>query len=456
MFTNKILVVDDEPDILTVVKDILEDEGFRVSVAHNAARARELQRSFDPDLVLLDIWMPDTDGITLLKEWKQGHAPELPVIMMSGHGTVETAVEATRLGAYDFIEKPLSMAKLLLTVRHALESVQLVQENTRLKHLGQVAYEPVGKSRAMQELRRHIQKVSHHNTPVLIIGESGTDKELYARYLHAQSDRAGGTFIAVGVSNLGDETAAAELFGSEEDARAQAGHLEKAEGGTLFLKDIADMPLPLQAKLQHTLESGRLLRIGGTEPLAYNVRMVAATRRNLEEEVSAGRFRDDLYYQLSVVPIVIPPLREHFEDIPDLLEYYVGYFVEREGLPYRRFSVAAQNRLRGYQWPGNVRELKNLVQRLLILGQDEVIEIDEVEAVLGRRPKAIEPGGLPGFDLPLREAREKFEKAYLEYQLRQARGSVSQAARTTGMERTHLYRKIRSLGIDLKHTEPEK
>ncbi len=448
---SKILVVDDEPDIRNLVQEILEDEGFDVEVAESADRAREQISQFQPDLVLLDIWMPDEDGITLLKEWKAEHNEIFPVVMMSGHGSVETAVEATRLGAYDFIEKPLSLAKLLLTIKHALERVSLQQENTRLRHYSQASDEPIGKSQQMQALRDQLQRVAHHNTPVLIIGESGTDKEIFARYLHNMSGRGDSPFISVGVSSLSADNSAAELFGSEDDGRIQTGLLEKAEGGTLFLKDIADMSLPVQGKLQDLLDSGQFVRVGGVEPIGSNVRVVAATKHNLEQFVHNGNFRDDLYYQLSVVPIPLPALRDHYEDIPDLLEHYVAYFAEREGLTYRRFSVAAQNRLRSYHWPGNLRELKNLVQRLLILGRDEIIETEEVESVLGKRQKQpVEYNNLPGFDLPLREAREQFEKAYLEYQLKQADGSVSKVARNVGMERTHLYRKMRSLGIELK------
>jgi len=450
MSSNRILVVDDEPDIRTLVEEILEDEGFEVEVAGTAETAREKVGSFTPNLVLLDIWMPDEDGISLLKEWKTEARLGFPVIMMSGHGSVETAVEATRLGAYDFIEKPLSLAKLLLTIKHALERVSLQQENTRLRHYSQTTDEPIGKSRQIQELRQQLQRVAHHKTPVLIIGESGTDKEIFARYLHNLSERTANSFISIGVSSLSAENSAAELFGSEDEGRVQPGLIEKAEGGTLFLKDIADMSLPVQGKLQNMLDTGRFVRVGGVEPIRADIRIVAATKHNLEQYVHDGQFRDDFYYQLSVVPIHIPPLRDHYEDIPELLEHYVAYFAEREGLPYRRFTVAAQNRLRSYHWPGNVRELKNLVQRLLILGRDENIETEEVESILGKRQKPSEFGNLPGFDLPLREAREQFEKAYLEYQLKQAEGSVSKVARNVGMERTHLYRKMRSLGIELK------
>ena len=451
MTTATILVVDDEPDIRSLLKDILEDEGFRVTVAENGAAARALRDQGRPDLVLLDIWMPDIDGITLLKEWNAAGQPLHPVIMMSGHGTVETAVEATRLGAYDFLEKPLSMAKLLLTVRNALEAARLHQENVRLRQYAQApASDLIGRGDAVARLRDQIRRVANHHTPVLIEGESGAEKESVARFIHQQSNRSNGPFIKVSMSALSSDDAAAEMFGREEDKEIFPGYLEKAQGGSLFLKDIADMDLATQARLQNAIEKQSFTRRGGMQGIPLDVRIIAATRHRLDERVKAGTFRDDFFFQISVVPVRVPPLREHYEDIPELLDYYVNFFVEQEGLPYRRFATAAQNRLRRYNWPGNVRELKNLVQRLLILGSSDVVELEEVELALGDQAGTRETDSLRNFDLPLREARERFERAYLEYQLKQANGSVSKIARVVGMERTHLYRKLKSLGIDLK------
>jgi len=450
MSAGTVLVVDDEPDIRSLVKEILEDEGFSVNVAENGEQAKRIKSTSNPDLILLDIWMPDIDGITLLKDWSDSGRMDVPVVMMSGHGTVETAVEATRLGAYDFIEKPLSLAKLLLTVKHALENTSLQRENIRLKQYGRFETTPVGKSEAMNSLREQIKRIANHKAPVLVRGDSGTDKELYARFLHAESDRADGPFISVGISSMAGSNALLELFGNEDDDRIQTGFIEKAMGGTLFLKDIADMDLAVQAKLQNALEEGRIIRQGSTESIGIDIRVVAATSRDLEALVKSGDFRDDLFYQLSVVPLDIPPLSEHSEDIPELLEYYVRHFVETEGLPYRKFSVAAQNRLRRHNWPGNVRELKNLVQRLLIMGSDEVIEVDEIEQHLGKPGPVGETRDFPGFDMPIRDAREQFEKAYFEHHLQENHGSVSKVAIAAGMERTHLYRKLKSLGIDIK------
>ncbi|MBI1733040.1 MAG: sigma-54-dependent Fis family transcriptional regulator [Gammaproteobacteria bacterium] len=452
MTAATVLVVDDEPDIRSLVREILEDEGFRVAEAQNGAEARAQREQIRPDLILLDIWMPDIDGITLLKEWSSAGRPAPPVIIMSGHGTVETAVEATRLGAYDFLEKPLSTAKLLLTVRNALDAARLHQENVRLRqHAIIPAHDLIGRSDAMARLREHIRRVANHHTPVLIEGESGAEKESVARCIHEQSGRADGPFIKVSVSALSPEDATAEMFGFEDGGEVTPGCMERAEGGSLFLKDIADMDLATQARLQNAIEKQAYTRRGGATPVPLDVRLMAATRYRLDERVKDGSFRDDFFFQISVVPVRVPPLREHYEDIPELLDYYVNFFVEHEGLPYRRFSTAVQNRLRRYAWPGNIRELKNLVQRLLILGNSDTVELEEVEPALGDRSAAPREAGDSGnFDLPLREAREKFERAYLEHQLRQANGSVSKIARVVGMERTHLYRKLKSLGIDLK------
>ncbi|MCP3870882.1 MAG: sigma-54-dependent Fis family transcriptional regulator [Gammaproteobacteria bacterium] len=453
MSTSHILVVDDEPDIRGLVKEILEDEDYAVVTAESGAAARHALRDRRPDLVLLDIWMPDVDGITLLKEWFEGdEGLPCPVIMMSGHGTVETAVEATRMGAYDFLEKPLSLAKLLLTVERALEADKLQQENLGLRRHNQPIVEPTGKSAVIQRLREQVKRIAQHGTWVLITGEPGSGRETFARYLHAQSPRRDLPFVEVGVSSLAKENSVRELFGSEDNDRIHYGALEQARGGTLFLDEVAAMDMEAQAQMLGALDTGSFLRVGGVEPVQIDVRIIAATQRKLEDEVQAGHFREDLFYYLNVVPLHIPPLRDHKEDVPDLLNYYLDYFVEHEKLPYRRFDMGAQNYLRNHLWHGNIRELKNLVQRMLILGAGGNITQDEVELALGG-------AGLPGtdggnfpvsFDQPLRQAREQFEKAYLEYQLNKHAGNVSRMAADAGMERTHLYRKLRSLGIEIK------
>lgn len=448
-----VLVVDDEPDIRQLVQEILEDENYEVSVAENAESARHARRTRRPDAILLDIWMPDTDGITLLKEWSEGAAGEqldIPVIMMSGHGSVEMAVEATRLGAYDFIEKPLSIAKLLLAVRHALEAAGLKQENIGLRSGAQPVAEPVGRSNVMTNLREQAKRIAQHDTAVLVTGESGSGKEVLARYIHRNSSRRSGPFLRVAVAGMADDNASVELFGAEHGETVHFGSLEGTNGGTLFLEDVADMNLDVQARLVSALTRQAFLRVGGVEPVRINVRIVAATSHDLAAAVQNGRFREDLYYQLNVVPLHVPPLREHREDIPELLDYYVNMLVTQENLPTRRFSVAGQNRLRNYDWPGNVRELRNVVQRLLILGSGPEIDPHEIESALGTAPKIPQSEVYGGFELPLKEAREQFERLYLEHQLKQSGGNITKMASRVGMERTHLYRKLRGLGINPK------
>lgn len=398
-----ILVVDDEPDICTLIKDILEDEGYDVTTASDAKNARNARRQRRPDLVLLDIWMPDVDGISLLKEWAEEDDTLMPVIMISGHGTIETAVEATRLGAWDYLEKPLSLSKLVLTVERALETDKLQKENIGLLRRIQPVTEPIGKSKTMQDLREQITKVAHHDTCVLITGEAGSGKRVAAHYLHNNSTRKDGPYVEISVATIARENSAMELFGYEKDDKIHFGRLEQANGGTLFLDEISDMNIETQAKLLGALENQTFMRVGGNTPVEVNVRIVAATHKNLEKEVKTGHFRDDLYYKLNVVPIHIAPLREHVQDIPEFINYYIALYVDHDNLPYRSFSVAAQNRLRNYRWPGNVRELENLVQRLLILGIEEEISQEEVEFALGQSHEITEAVLTPDiYDVPLK------------------------------------------------------
>ena len=451
MTGRHILVVDDEPDIRSLVHDILEDEGYSVTTAEGGEAARKARRTRRPDLILLDIWMEDVDGITLLREWSESGDLPCPVVMMSGHGTVETAVEATRLGAYDFIEKPISLAKLLLTVERALESERLQRENLDLREHAQQVIEPVGRSPVMEELRVQARKIAQHNSWVLISGEAGSGKRTFARYIHEHSQRRDGPFVEIAVGSISQENSAAELFGQEDGENVRYGRLEQANGGTLCIGDIADMDLQTQARLLSVLQTNSFMRLGGNEDVEVDLRIIATTQRKLEEEVAAGRFRDDLFYHLNVVPQHIPPLREHADDVHELLNYYIDHMVAHERLGYRHFTVAAQNRLRNYEWPGNIRELRNLVQRLLILGSGEEIEVAEVERAISTQPAAAAASGPPmPYDLPLREAREQFEHNYLLHQLQEVGGSVGKLAKRVGMERTHLYRKLRALGIDHK------
>lgn len=447
MASARILVVDDEPDIRELIADILGDEGHDVMSAADAAAAREQRRAHSPDLILLDVWMPDTDGISLLREWREAGALECPVVMISGHGTVETAVEATRLGAYDFIEKPVSMAKLLVTVTNALEAGRLKRENAGLKRQMPAAMEPIGRSAAVQGLRRRLEKVAAHDAPVLIIGEAGVGKEQAARWIHAHSRRTEGPFVAA-PTRIEVQGWQRLLLGEN----GQSGLLAQAQGGVLFINDVTLLDAGAQTLLLRILESGHLDPESSTSK-EMDIRVITGAGAGLAELVRSGRFDESLYYRLNVLPLEIPPLRERQEDVPDLIRFYAEYFPSRDGLPYRHFSVAAQNRLRQHAWPGNLRELKNLVQRLLILGGEEEVSVAEVEEALAQSESAAPGGGPqipPLFRLPLREAREEFERQYLTHQLKAAEGSVGKLAETVEMERTHLYRKLRQLGIDPK------
>lgn len=448
---SKILVVDDEPDIRRLVSEILEDEGYQVAMAENASEARQLKESVKPHLILLDIWMPDMDGITLLKEWVADDAMLCPVVMMSGHGSVEAAVEATRLGAYDFLEKPLSLAKLLLIVERALEVGNLQQENAGLRQQLVADIEPVGKSATVARTKEQIKRLGQHDARVLFVGEAGVGKEMYARYLHNNSGHRDGPFIDVAVGSISPENSAVEFFGKESGGKVYPSLLERAHKGTLFLSEIGGMDKETQLRLLSALESSSFLRVGGSEPVSVDVRIVASTRIDLGEEVKVGRFRQDLYYLLNEITVEIPPLRNHSEDVPALLSFYVDYFVNQDKLPFRKFSMAAQNFLRNYGWRGNVRELKNLVQRLMILGVGEEIELEEVKSALGSVVGDLaSAASVPDFfNLPLKEARDHFEKAYLEYHFERTGGSVARLSAAVGMERTHLYRKLHSLNIKL-------
>jgi len=448
MASARILIVDDEPDIRELIGEILADEGFEVTTAADAAEAREQRGLNQPDLVLLDVWMPGTDGISLLREWRESDTLDCPVVMISGHGSVEAAVEATRLGAFDFIEKPVSMAKLLVTVGNALEAGRLKRENAGLRRQAPAVMEPIGRSLAVQQLKRRLERIAAHDAAVLIQGETGVGKAIAARWIHAHSRRSAGPFVMVPIRSEGSDWAA-ELTGSGD----QPGLIEQARGGVLFVEDVARLDKAAQALLLSRIENGQLDTAAG-QGRSMDVRLIAGTSLSLEDLVQAGRFDEQLYFRLNVVPLDIPPLRERQEDVPDLVRFYAEYFPNRDGVPYRHFSVAAQNRLRQHQWPGNLLELKNLVQRLLILGGEDEVSVAEVEEALARSvsgPVNSDGERMPAlFHLPLREAREEFERQYLTFKLKSVEGSVGRLSEAVEMERTHLYRKLRQLGIDPK------
>ena len=449
MSNAHVLVVDDEADIRALIKDILTDESYGVTVAANAAEARQARAARKFDLILLDIWMPDTDGITLLREWSDAGELNCPVVIMSGHGTVDTAVEATRLGAFDFVEKPLSLAKLLRTVEAALESAG--KQSKAARNLLPSLLAPVGRSALMQGLRERVQQYARHDGSVLISGEPGTGRGAFARYMHGLSRRADEPLTTLTAASITDANCEEQLLGSEHGGEVIAGAFERASGGTLVIDELSDLGPEAQKVLFGVLESGTYTRIGGTRPIKIDARIVATVGTEYEARIVAGELRRDLVSHLSELSLRVPPLREYAEDVPELLTYYVDKLVDAEGLTFRRFSVAAQNRLRNYPWPDNVRELKNLVRRLLLTGSGEDISLDEVEAEISSAAPIDEP--LVKQDLlalPLREAREQFERTYLQQQLVLCGGKVGQLAKRVGMERTHLYRKLRSLGVDFK------
>jgi two-component system nitrogen regulation response regulator NtrX len=452
MRSGHVLVVDDEADIRNLIQDILVDEGYRVVAVDGADAARASVRQERPALVLLDIWMPGEDGLSLLKSWSE---PGLafPVVIMSGHGTIETAVEATRLGAWDFIEKPIALAKLLLTIERALEANRLRQENAGLR--AQLAWpnEPVGSSPAMQTLRSQLDRLVAQPAPLLLRGESGGGKEGVARWLHGRGPRRDGPFVVLSPSNLAIEGAAAVLLGSETAGDVSPGLIERAHGGALYIDEFAELDADCQALIASTLGRGELVRVGGREAIPFDVRVIAASSSPLETRLDAGSLREDLFFLLNVVSVNVPPLRERSEDLPELLAYYGDFYASRDRLPYRRFGVATQNRLRQHTWPGNLRELRNLVQRVLLLGGGDEVSLAEIESALVATPastrSAVVPQGID-FGKPLREAREDFERVYLQHKLREAGGSVGRLAGLCGLERTHLYRKLKDLGIEVR------
>ena len=449
MSNPHVLVVDDEEDIRASIKDILTDESYGVSVAADANEARRQRAGRKFDLILLDIWMPDTDGITLLREWSDAGELNCPVVIMSGHGTVDTAVEATRLGAFDFVEKPLSLAKLLRTVEAALESAG--KQSRAARNLLPSLLAPVGRSALMQGLRERVQQYARHDGSVLMSGEPGTGRGAFARYMHGLSRRADEPLTTLTAASLTDANCEEQLLGSEQAGEVIAGAFERASGGTLVIDELSDLGRRAQKIMFGVIESGHFTRIGGSQPIKINARIVATVGPEYEARIVAGELRRDLVSQLSELTLRVPPLREYAEDVPELLTYYVDKLVDAEGLTFRRFSVAAQNRLRNYPWPDNVRELKNLVRRMLLSGSSEDIALEEVEAEITSGTPVDEP--LVKQDLlalPLREAREQFERAYLQQQLVLCGGKVGQLAKRVGMERTHLYRKLRTLGVDFK------
>ncbi len=455
MSHEEILVVDDEKNIRGSLEGILKDEGYRV---RGVATAEELLKQVGqalPDLVILDVWLPGMDGLQALEELKRLYS-ELPVIMISGHSTVEAAVKATKLGAYDFIEKPLSLEKTVLAVRNALDRQRLELENRALRQTLEERYEIVGESPAIQALRVQIQSAAPSHGRVLIRGESGTGKELIARAIHRQSLRKDKPFVEVNCAAIPDELIESELFGHEKGAFTGAttkrrGKFELGDGGTIFLDEVGDMSVKTQAKVLRVLQEQTFERVGGTEIIMVDVRVIAASNKPLEEEIQKGNFREDLFYRLNVIPFDVPPLRERAEDIPLLANYFLLLFSQEYGKRKKTLSRAAMDLLLQHPWPGNVRELRNVMERMVIMVSGDTIQDTDVSPSLRVRPglaseTAVEADVL--WDGPLRDARERFERQYILRRLKDAHWNITRTAERLGIERSNLHRKMKAYGIE--------
>ncbi len=453
---SDILIIDDEADIRELVAGILEDEGYSTRTARDSDDAMAAIAARRPNLIFLDIWLQGSrlDGLQMLAGIKAEH-PDLPVVMISGHGNIETAVAAIKQGAYDFIEKPFKVDRLVLVADRALETSRLKREVKELKQLAPHPAVLVGASGAMQHLRQTIEKVAPTNSRILIVGPSGSGKELAARTIHALSARRAAPFVVINAAAITPEKMEIELFGTEQvDGRARKiGALEEAHGGTLFIDEIADMPRETQNKILRVLVDQTFLRAGGTTKVEVDTRIITSTAHNLEEEIAAGRFREDLFHRLSVVPIRVPPLTERREDVATLVEHFMDQISQATGLPRRRIGDDAMAVLQTHDWPGNVRQLRNNVERLMILAggdPDAVITADMLPPEVGSMVPAM-PNGSGGehlMGMPLREAREAFEREYLRAQISRFSGNISRTAEFVGMERSALHRKLKALGMD--------
>jgi two-component system, NtrC family, nitrogen regulation response regulator NtrX len=454
--SRRILVVDDEQGIRAALGQLLEYEGYEVRTASNAADGIAEYQKFKPNLVFMDVKMAGMDGMEALKKIREID-PAATVVMISGHATIRTAVEATQLGAYEILEKPLDTDRILVMLRNAFDHLNLKEENSRLKSFSGSQYEIIGDSPIMRALVDKIEKVASTPARVLITGENGTGKELVARAVHRHSVRADKTFVEVNCAAIPGELIESELFGHMKGSFTGAiadrpGKFEQANRGTLFLDEIGDMSMAAQAKVLRVLQDNVITRIGGAKPITVDVRVLAATNKNLEQEIAAGRFREDLYYRLNVVPIHVPPLREHREDIPALVEYFVSMLSEREGFTPRRVGQSAMERLMSLDWPGNVRELRNTVERMLILATGPELTAKDVDRLAGARV-ADESGFASLTSLKtFEEFKEAAERAYLLSKLREFDWNVSETARAVEMPRSNLYKKIERYALTREHS----
>jgi two-component system nitrogen regulation response regulator NtrX len=457
---NHVLIVDDEAEIREALEGILREEGYLVTTSATATEALELVRDADYDVVLLDIWLPDKDGLETLGEIRRGESANAPeVVIISGHGTIESAVRATKLGAYDFLEKPLSLDRTLIVVKNAMQARRMREDNAEFARQLAAKNNVTGQSVAMKALRQQIKLMAPTNGRVLVFGESGTGKELIGRAMHAASLRKDRPFVELNCAAIPEDYIESELFGYRHGAIAggpqeKRGTFERADGGTLFLDEVGDMSLKTQAKVLRTLDEQRFLPVGASHPVHVDVRVIAATNKDIEEEIARGNFREDLFYRLNVIPFYVPPLRDRKEDIPLLVKEFLEEFGQQYGRPHVEMTEDALNSLRQYHWPGNVRELRNLVERVLILNPKvQRIEKKHLPMLVYRGPKLTESGRISTKTeefSSLVEAREAYERDFILKKLDEFHGNVSRAAEGLGLERSHLYRKMKALGVSVK------
>ena len=451
MSSMSVLVVDDELDIRELISEILSEEGYDVTVASSASEANRKRSKKEFDLILLDIWMPETDGISLLKQWSEEENLNSEVVMMSGHGTVDTAIESTHLGASNFVEKPLSIAKLLRTVEGAL--TERKKKTNPKRSIDNASFVSIGHSDLLKDFRKELSSLAKVDSSILIIGEDGTGREAYANYVHNISDRSMNNCITLDSLSLSEEVLKDEILGSGKSEKISLDIIDKLQNGTLILKNLAEFNLNAQLIINNILETNIFNINGGKEKIQCNFRTIAIVNENYLNQVREGRLKRELISNLNIQTIKVPPLREHAEDIPDFIKFYTDQLSEAQELTYRRFTVAAQNRLRNFPWPGNHIELKNIIERLLVKGITDDVTLDETEEELKKEIDKDPVESLIKQDLlslPLKEAREQFEKAYLQQQLILCDGKVGKLAKRVGVERTHLYRKLKSLQIDIK------
>jgi two-component system nitrogen regulation response regulator NtrX len=448
---SSILIVDDEKDIRELIGDILKDEGYTVRLAANSDDCMSEFDAEPPSLMILDIWLKDSrmDGIDILKSVKRDN-PDIPIVIISGHGNIEIAVAAIKQGAYDFIEKPFNIDQLMVVVSRAMETSRLRRENADLRRRDVTSSEMLGSSAAFKGLKSQLEKVTKSNGRVMLSGPAGSGKEMAARFIHANSNRAGAAFVSVSSATMEPERMEEVLFGRESGERGvEKGLLEQAHGGVVYFDEVADMPLGTQSKILRVLTEQQFTRVGGSTKVRVDLRVISSTTRDLRAEITAGRFRQELYDRLNVVPIAVPSLEERREDIPELTVHFIEMFHRTQGLPLRSLTPEAEAMLQTMQWPGNVRQLRNVIERVLILGdsagQIEARELPGQEVVADPGGRLVLGGAMA--TLPLREAREVFEREYLLTQINRFGGNISRTAGFVGMERSALHRKLKSLGV---------